>query len=167
MAEEKKTEKPAEKPVAKVEKSEVAKAVQETISELLPALVGALGAANGQTTAAPVQAAAPVKNVSTCPQCRQMVAACKGKHRAVCVLPSDEDAAQWFQGVKINGVNYLSAYQGHLVTVPAESNIEYMVQEWQRNERELVRGRKRSRHSGSVGPNGGNVQPVGDKDFFR
>lgn len=141
--------------------------VREVLKEVLPAAVAA-GIEAGQASR---KGAAPKKDLptvlSTCSACRQPNMACKGKHRMARVLPYDDDQIPWFQGVKINGVTYLSPPDGREVVVPEKANVEYMVQAWSQNERELVRGKKRIRNSGSIGPGGAATLPVGPGDYFR
>jgi hypothetical protein len=156
------------KPDVKVEpekkaSGEIADAVKQVLESVLPALMAA------REAPAPVKKTAlpEVVDFAMCTECGQPHMACRGRHRKCRVLPSDEDQVEWFQGVKINGVNYLSPLDGREITVPADANIEYMVQQWSQNERELVRGKKRIRNSGSVGPGGTGPRKVGPGDYFR
>ena len=76
------------------------------------------------------------------------------------VFPKDENYALWFQGVRINGVLYLSNGPGHAVTVPADAAIEATIANWENNERVLEHGRKRQHNSGQFGPGVSNINPA-------
>ena len=156
-----KQEKQEEKPEAPKADSSVADAIKAAISEALP-LATALAAqamANQHPAPAPyVGPAVPFlkQALVTCGECGQKTDAaktkgCKGEHRLAIVFSDDEEEAQWFQGVKINGVRYLSNHPGHYITVPKDCNVEYMVAEHTRLAKQLRVGRKNNRHSGSIG----------------
>ena len=85
-----------------------------------------------------------------CNDCGQYEVCCKGQHRQVVVWPSNPHFARFFQGVRINGVTYLSNGPAHAITVPADSNIEYMTEMWTRNEQDLSQGRVAEHNSGTV-----------------
>jgi hypothetical protein len=134
--------------------------LEEILERVLPA---AVAAARQAEKPAPVAVA---DKVTACSACGQKLIACKGKHRQVVVCPDDQDIEPWFTGVKINNVTYRSM-PGVPITVPADTCIEAILQEWVRNEKEQVRGRKRMRHSGAFSPQGSTVNPLGDKDYLR
>lgn len=64
------------------------------------------------------------------------------------VWPSDPIAAEWFDGVKLNGVWYKSQGPGHKVWVPAKNDIDYRLSVYQVNEVEQRVGRKHTRNNG-------------------
>lgn len=98
--------------------------------------------------------------VERCGECMQDKKACKSKHRVIAVYPKNQRWGRWFQGVMINGVRYLSDNQSHLITVPAEADIEYMIYQWERNEERMVDGRDNTGiHLGTIGPNGRQINP--------
>lgn len=146
------------------QRSELADAVRDILKEVLPAAVGAgLEAARQTADAKAVAGAPPIKDLSDCTECRQKRSACGGRHRKLCVLPEDQEYAQWFQGLRVNGVLYLSDRPGHQITIPADLNAEHMIEQFVRNEKELKHGRQRGRFSGAVG----NPKALGPNDFFR
>lgn len=89
--------------------------------------------------------------LETCNECKQKRSACKGKHKKVVVLPNNPEAAEWFRGVCINGVWYLSAHANDAVVVPFESDVEGLVSAFERNELETRLGRKKLHYSGTFG----------------
>lgn len=120
------------------------------------ATVSAMQAA--QNKAPPAQVAKP-----KCIECGQVLTGCGGKHVQMVVYPQRyPQHADYFPGVVINGIRYLSNGDGHRVTVPAEaeSTISGIVSNFEQNEQELATGRKAERHSGHVGPGGTSVQPA-------
>lgn len=66
----------------------------------------------------------------------------KLNHIKVYVGPRDEDYFQWFQGVIISGVRFLSDFHGHMIWIPKKSDILTIVNNWERNEKELSRRRQ-------------------------
>lgn len=132
------------------------------VLELIPQMIAASVAA----TSKPQHAAEPAperQGKQRCHDCGQVMSACHGKHVQLVVYPQRyEHAADYFPGVFINGVRYLSNHSTHTVTVPAESagDIVNTVAGFEHNEQELATGRKASRHSGSVGPYGSSVSPA-------
>ena len=132
----------------------VSDAIKEAIKEALP--MAAAMAAQASAAAQPKPVAGPglpflKQNKGKCSECGQFEAACKNEHRLACVFPDDEEIGTFFQGVKINGVRYMSNGPGHLITVPKDSNVEYMVSAWVSQEKVLRTGRKMNRNSGSIG----------------
>lgn len=148
------------------EKKEEPKAVQSVTLDaksLQEALAAALkqGIAEGMAMAA--IAAKPVsatpQTVAQCGECKQKVNACKGKHRETVVFPFNAKWGRWFQGVYINGIRYLSNGPHEKVTVPHDSDVEYMIAMWEANEEEMKTGRERQHFTGSIGPGGSQTNP--------
>lgn len=140
------TKKIAEQPVTM-------KQMMDLIQQTLAVAVTTAGASKG-----PAQAAPPApKSREKCSDCGQQKSGCEGKHIQMTVFP--KSYADYFVGVVINGVKYLSNHENHKVTVPAacESTIQGIVNTFEKNEQELATGRKANRHSGQVGPNGVSV----------
>lgn len=138
----------------KTEAQILAEAIEQVAAKLIPAAVAAAVTANQAASqprqAAPVQA----RRGGVCQVCRQRDGACGGKHVEMVVFPEAHD--EYFQGVFLNGVKYLSNDPGHKVLVPAdsESDIKRIVAGYVQNERELSQSRKAERHSGVVSPYG-------------
>lgn len=130
---------------------------QATIEAIMPALVAALKA--GQT---PGQAVSNVVKFSKekCPDCGQYKVACGSKHTMMLVWPQRyPELAGAFDGVRINGVQYVSVDNRYKVCVPeaSVSSIVKMIQDYEQNERENIIGRKqKSWNSGTISPNGQN-----------
>lgn len=145
-------------PAAAVE-SEIAKAVREALAEALPAVAVAII----QAQKGPAVAVNPFPSHEKCPECMQYTRACQKKHVKMVVFPKDAEAnADFFPGVFINGVRYLSNHGGHMVVVPEQNNIAEIMQNFERNERETRNGRKRMHNSGNLGFGGSSIQPAGN-----
>ena len=136
----------------------VAEIVKEAISQALPAAVAvAVQTQNAQRMASP-----EVLVSGNCEDCGQPIIkgkwACNKKHRKIEVWPKESE--NHFEGVAINHVWYRSNGPGHLITVPEDANIEYMLAQRDQAEKEAREGRKRkvkdymndfrARHSGSM-----------------
>lgn len=133
----------------------IQEAVKQAISEALPIATALAAKALQDNQNKPLAGVAPPtypRDSSTrCSECGQYLKACKNEHRLACIYPDDEEAASFFPGVKINGVRYLSNGPGHLITVPKNSDVEYTMAAWVRNERDQRIGKKNLRNSGSIG----------------
>ncbi len=124
----------------------VERAVFKALETALP--LAAKMSAEAQVRAQPRQATRRVPTGGQCPACRQaqyvdhngVVFACGEKHIKMSVYPSFND--KWFQGVSVNGVTYRSNFAGHLITVPAENEIQKTVENWEKQERESAQGRQ-------------------------
>jgi hypothetical protein len=68
--------------------------------------------------------------------------------------PKDEDLLEWFQGVIIRNVRFLSDYFGHLIWIPKKSDIPTIINAWEQNEKALSRRRK-GEGKGMKAPMGG------------
>lgn len=66
----------------------------------------------------------------------------KLNHVRAYVGPRDEELFQWFQGVIIRNVRFLSDFPGHMIWIPKKSDILTIVNNWERNEKELSRRRR-------------------------
>lgn len=124
----------------------------QDLATLLPTMMAAIATASNQ----PKQASAPYREPikAKCSECGQVKTGCEGKHVKMTVLPASFQ--EYFPGVILNGIKYLSNDDGHTVTVPAnaESTILGIIAGYERNEQELASGRKAVRHSGVVSPGG-------------
>lgn len=88
-----------------------------------------------------------------CPTCGQGENACKKEHVKLVVYPSRyPEFGEFFQGVIINGVRYLSNNQDHEIEVPAcaATEMSNIIRTFETNERETRVGRSKTHHSGSV-----------------
>ncbi len=141
----------------------MAAAVKYVSEQMIPAAVAAAVAAT--TKSAPQAAPAPKSALSipTCTECGQKVTGCEGKHAKMVVYPVNyPQYADYFTGVILNGVKYLSNDGGHEVVVPANcvGTINAIVAGYEKNEQEMAIGRRAERHSGHVTPRGSSVQPA-------
>jgi len=130
-------------------------AAKAAVDALMPAIaaVNAQGRSQAPAVAVQQQGGFPRIPVIRCNECGQDKRACKSGHVSLCVYPSRyPEFAEWFMGVYINGVRYLSDRPGHMVTVPkdAESGILSHIQVWEENERTTKLGKKRKHNSGDA-----------------
>lgn len=98
-----------------------------------------------------------------CPLCQQYVSACEGKHVEMVVFPVKyPEFYQYFPGIKINGVQYLSRNENHRITVPecAASTISNAINAFEQNEKATVMGRSATHNSGSIGKQGTGFKPA-------
>lgn len=116
-----------------------AKMLANALKEALPAAVTA--ALQVQNSIEQSKAAAFVMSRPTgekCSTCRQILPpGCKQgehKHRKVAVYPLTRKFGPWFQGVFINGVQYISNNLNNPIFVPADCEIENLVRNWELNE---------------------------------
>lgn len=137
--------------------------MEQVLNQLIPASI----AAAVQAVAAKQPAAQPARTaVAAAPRCQlcgQEKTACEGKHVEMAVFPQRyPQHADYFTGVTINGVRYLSNDGSHKILVPAVSanEISNIVATFEENEQAMAVGRKATRHSGTVSPLGANVQPA-------
>lgn len=137
----------------------VAAAVRETVTQVIPlAITASQAAARGVAADA---AAAKAGNLGDrCQECRQPVKGCQGKHIQMVVYPKNARLADWFPGIKINGVTYRSSHGSQLVTVPESNDIAKMIEAFEESEDNFVNGRTAMHNSGSLGPNGGQTNPA-------
>lgn len=158
-------------PAVLTQDERIAKAIGDALEKALPmaAAVAAQAVANAQQSQqqATAMARGAILNGEKCPECRQLKIACRGKHRRVCALPSTQRHARWFQGYMVNGVRYLSSYPGHLITIPEDLPIEHAIQEYERNEDEMLHGREAFHNSGTIGPNGSSFNPATPNSSWR
>lgn len=138
----------------------MAAAVKFVSEQMIPAAVAAAVAATTKQGGAGPLPAAP-KSKEKCTDCGQTKSTgCMGQHVEMVVFP--KSYSEYFTGVTLNGVKYLSNHENHKITVPAscESMLQGIVDQYEKNERELATGRKASRHSGQVSPHGSSVNPA-------
>lgn len=99
-----------------------------------------------------------------CQECGQLEAACNKEHvKMVVTFTKYPQYAEFFVGIYLNGVRYLSNHPGHYVTVPKAAEGEFMYRLQQAEEEEVVVHTKRTRHhnTGSIDrPN--QLNPVTD-----
>lgn len=135
----------------------LAAAIKQVAEQLIPAaIVAAVQATKAQNQPVAPQRLAPVAP-QRCHECGQQKTACEGKHLKMVVFPMRyPQHAEYFQGVFLNGVRYLSNDGSHEVTVPAiaEATIRNIVSGFETDEQARAVGRKAERHSGVVTPSG-------------
>lgn len=161
----------------------IAEAVAEALKVAIPAgIVGIEQARSGaDNKAREAVVREMMRRTKRCPICGQPETACGGafkkdkdgndivehnedgslkynyqlNHTQEYVGPKDENLFKWFQGIRVNGVRYLSDHWGHRVWIPRKSDILTSISAWEQNEKEL--SQKRSAEGmgmGSVGPGG-------------
>ncbi len=138
--------------VAEEKKSETAQMVSDILKEVLPSAMAAAAvtAANMVTGRQTPSAPAPASR-EVCDMCRQMKrTGCMGEHVMVAVYPKREEFAENFQGVFINGVKYLSNGPEHLIPIPSNSEVMYLLNKWEENEAQVRLGRKKQHNSGTT-----------------
>ena len=151
--------------IAKSESTILAEAVKLVAEQMIPAAVAAAVAATSQRQAAQVPAGRfpAAVNHERCQDCGQIRTGCNGKHVLAVVYPLRYPmAADYFTGVVLNGVKYMSNNSSHKVLIPAdaESSILNIVANFEQNEQDQALGRKAERSSGVVSPNGANFVPA-------
>lgn len=82
-------------------------------------------------------------------------------HARMCVFPKNEENAEYFTGLRINGKLYCSNGPGHEIWVPAVNDFASKISEFESGEK---RSRQQRKHVGSmgngvVGPGGQNRSP--------
>ena len=137
----------------------IAKAVKEALETAIPAAAAGIAKAQNQAQQelqTSIRASKP--SGDKCNICRQMLPAGKTAethpHRKMVVYPSNPRLAKWWQGIMLNGVYYSSNNSNHKITVPADVNFEYIIQEFEKNEEEQQQGRFANHDSGALGPGG-------------
>lgn len=141
----------------------MAAAVKYVSEQMIPAAVAAAVAATTKSAPAPQAQARSVLNIPTCTDCGQKVTGCEGKHSKMVVYPTNfPQFADYFVGVILNGVKYLSNDASHEVVVPTNciGTINAIVAGYEKNEQEMAIGRKKEHSSGHVTPHGSSVQPA-------
>lgn len=139
-------------------------AIKAVANEMIPAAIAAaIHSVNaGQPRAAAPPPARQVRQV--CSDCKQdKITGCGGKHAYIVVYPTRyEEAQEFFPGVFLNGVKYLSNNMEHEVCVPesAAGDILNTVQRFEQNEHEQRVGRSKKHHSGAIGPGGNAINPA-------
>lgn len=149
----------------------ITRALTAALEKALPAMAAA--AVQTQISAQDVRQSAQISARSTgerCADCRQVLPAGvkQGEHAhiKVAIFPHDRRHGKWFQGLMINGVRYLSNNASHLVTVPADIDLQ-LIRNWEDNEDSLKEGREATHDSGSLGPSGSNVHQANHTSGWR
>jgi hypothetical protein len=144
--------------------SDLEKAIKAVAEQMIPAAIAAaITATQGTRPAAQAAPVQPNGSNPQCSECGQKRSACGGKHVQMVVFPTRfPQFADYFPGVILNGVKYLSNDDSHTVTVPAiaESDVLNTVAGFERNEHEMANGRVAERHSGTVSPRGTSFSPA-------
>lgn len=145
----------------------VAKAVKAALETALPLAVQVAmqtSASVQDSRAAALAAARP--SGERCADCKQFLPAGvkqgEHKHKQVAVYPQNRHHGEWFQGLVVNGVRYLSNNGSHLITVPEDLDMN-IIANWEENEDQLRAGRRASHNSGDVN----NFRPAGSSSSFR
>lgn len=127
-----------------------AAAAKATVEALMPAMVAAIRTKQENV---PQRQGDTVKRAPVvCSECRQQLGACKGRHREIIIWTHEQRFMDWFDGVDINGVNYISPNRNTPVVVPADAADEILskVQVYERNEMDSRLGRKALHDSGTI-----------------
>lgn len=149
MADIKKNEEKA--PVAATPEKSTEDLVRAVTRAVAEELIPAVAAATASTRPAPAPARQARSGV--CTTCRQRLSACHNEHEDIVVYPTKyEEFGEFFVGVILNGVRYLSNDASHKVTVPkcAVSDILNIVKNFENNERDTRMGRKAQHNSGNA-----------------
>ena len=142
---------PVSQSVTKSELQEAAAdAARAAVEAMMPAVAASI--ASAQPKQAPISIDRAPHSHPRCPDCNQYQVACKGKHIQLVVYPQNEQFADWYDGIDINGVRYISPDKNTAITVPADaaSTIAKMTRDYEENEMQTRMGRKRTRNSGDV-----------------
>lgn len=128
----------------------MASTIKDIISELLPAFA----ALTKQTPQPTVPASRGPATFNVCTVCQQNLAACGDKHADFVAFPVKyPEFGDFFQGLFVNGVKYISNDEAHSVKVP-EACVPYlkqMIAQFEEQERIARTGRNKTHHSGSLG----------------
>lgn len=159
----KKTETPKVAPTAQESRdAELVKATAKAVSEEMLAVVYAMqsrpqaGAPESSASAAQKladQQELEFRRSGACGECGQRKSGCRGEHELMSVYPKQfPQYADYFQGVFINGVRYLSNNAEHLIPVPkvAAGDIAHKIQQAENEEMIARTGRVKHHNSGDV-----------------
>lgn len=127
-----------------------AAAAKAAVEAMMPAVAASIAAAAPKQ--APVSIDRAPHSHPRCPECNQYIVACKGKHERIVVYPASDQFTDWFDGVDINGVRYISSDRNTAIVVPADAagTIMKMVRDYEENEMQTRMGRKKVRNSGDA-----------------
>lgn len=148
--------------------AKAADAALEKLTPVMMAMAAKMASEMRQPTAgqkAEEERLAKIRARQKCPECKQELTACKGKHVLMQVWPRMNRLATFFTGVTINGVEYNSCGPGRRVYVPAASagEIQHKVQQWEDNELAMKMGESRFAEWNSGGMGGGQTpKPVSE-----
>lgn len=75
-------------------------------------------------------------------------------HKRMAVFTKNDENAEWYTGLRINGRTYLSNGPGHEIWVPAVNDFAGILSQFENGERRSRQQLKHVRQSGSVSGNG-------------
>lgn len=142
MSNDKKNEKP--------EKPESTYSNEDLSTTVMTAVAAAIQATRPQGPTHE-QLQAQVLGKTACGQCRQMRSSCNGDHVQMVVWPDNPYHAEFFQGVRINGVLYCSPGPHIAITVPKKNDIKSIMARKAALEESYTRTKKHGRNLGSPG----------------
>lgn len=135
------------------------------VSELVPTLLALENLRSEQAIKRQQLTVAAPPNRRICSACGQDADnGCMGKHTKMVVFPQRyPEHGEFFQGVFLNGVRYLSNDDQHEVTVPenAANGILQLVQAFENNEQTTRIGRRAENHASLVGGNSHSQRSLG------
>jgi hypothetical protein len=139
----------------------IADLVRQTVEGLLPSLILAAQGGRPAVKEAPI----PLGMRPRCVTCNQVEGTgCNGKHVEIAVYPSRDEVSEYFQGVILNGVKYLSNDANHKIPVPelGLDAITSRIIAYEENEVATRNGRKKERRPGQrpVGSGVGHATPA-------
>jgi hypothetical protein len=144
-------QKAASAPVQSMDEAAIKSLVKGIAEEMLAVSVAT---AQAMRPAAPQPQAEVLKGYGpVCNVCGQYLKACEGEHENICVYPVNyPEFGDFFQGVFINGVKYLSNNESHLIPVPKKAVTQFksIIQTYESNERESRVGRSKQHNSGNI-----------------
>lgn len=90
------------------------------------------------------------ENNENCGHCGQKVKGCLGKHAKMVVLPRTTLGKRYFQGIRLNGVLYMSPNSQTPIIVPEQNDFAYILQQHDAQEESFPHGKQYMHDSGSV-----------------
>lgn len=136
--------------------TDITKLIKEALEKGLSEGIAMAAMANRQAQPAPYVA----PDMSTCEVCKQQKRGCKGEHVKMAVYPGNPRFGRHFQGCQLNGVVYLSNSAQHLIWVPKRNDFLQTIQNFERNEDEMMNGRVAEHNSGEIGRGARGVNPA-------
>lgn len=149
---------------AQAHDAELIKATVKAVTEeMIPTMLAVMGTRGSSVDSSNPEAMSTIKvateqelqyrKSSVCQECGQRTAGCKGEHSFITVFPTKfPQYAEYFQGVFINGVRYLSNNAEHKIPVPknAAGDILFKIQKAEDEEMIGRTGRVKHNNSGDV-----------------
>ena len=130
----------------------VADITKSIMNESLPAMAAAM--AGNKPASQPVMDTGRGRTYGpVCTTCGQYVTGCNNEHENMAVYTVNyPEFGEFFQGVRLNGVNYLSNNENHPIPVPkaAATYITQIIKQFEHNERECRIGRQKTHNSGHI-----------------